>query len=529
LGQYAANYPTPSPFPVAPLNDLTRYSPYPASYPQQAYSGQFLPQQLPAEEEPRIPFIPPDLEVQTRLPFGGTANAPRPLKPALKRSSSQSTTNQPTTPNNNVNRRRSIQGGPELLGQNQDKEVRLRKIVRSDSRAPEILGDRNHGDQGRSGGNNVTVRRRSGSVGAADMKNLNLNEGNQDRLNVVTRSRSGSSGHGAVAAGLENQVRSNKNKKTMQADRLQIPPAAPGSNGRGVAEGKSGDQARSKKRPGSSRVTPAVPITVAASSSSSAPNVSPTSPTPSRSPTSSSSIPAYAQEDDQPYGANNLSGRPKDWRPDYCPTLGTSLYLKITGKRSEGEDPQTSILLFESDRYTIQYKAYEDPVKRSVHSLLEFTPQSPPLALDLRYKVKGRNGAIISQRVIRTSNHGDNVDFDQQALTPHASRMTLYHPKLPWYVDIHQSNPTGVTLQDVLVQLSSQMRTRIRTRHYYNDSLNDSARTALGLRYIARTEGREREGERGIVQVDFLGEKFVMEGLVRGNKGLWEIKTRKKY
>jgi hypothetical protein len=72
------------------------------------------------------------------------------------------------------------------------------------------------------------------------------------------------------------------------------------------------------------------------------------------------------------------------------------------------------------------------------------------------------------------------------------------------------------------------MRTPIRNRHYYNDSLSDSARAALGQRYSARTEGRTVEGARGVVQVDFLGEKFVMEGLVRGNKGLWEIKTRKK-
>lgn len=185
-------------------------------------------------------------------------------------------------------------------------------------------------------------------------------------------------------------------------------------------------------------------------------------------------------------------------------------------------------LLFKSDSSAIQYKAYEDSVKRSLHSVLEYAPHSPPLALDLRYKVKGRSGAILSQRVIRTFNSGDNVDFSQPALSPHASRIRLYHPKLPWYVDIHQSNASGVTLEDVLVQLSSQMRTPIRNRHYYNDSLNDKARAALGQRYSERTEGRENMGLKGVTQVDFLGEKFVMEGLVRGDKGLWEIKTGKR-
>ncbi|KAF7759667.1 hypothetical protein Agabi119p4_11362 [Agaricus bisporus var. burnettii] len=472
LGRYSSSFPAASPFPIASHtpNGFNPYSPYPGSF-QQAYSGQSLDRQLPSEEEPQVPFIPPEPEVYTPLPFGGTANAPRPLKPALKRSNSHSATNQPSGSQiHNINRRRSSSGGPELSDRNQENQTRLKKVVRSDSRTPEILGDQ-HDAQARL---DTTIRPRSGS---GEMMNQDHDGGNQERLNIVTRSRSGSGGPEMRGRTSENQARSKK--KTTRAD-----------------------------KPGPSRVIPVTPPAEAVTTST-APNVSPTSPTSSASPTSPSSIPVYAQEDDDLYDGNKLSGRPRDWRPDYCPKLGTSLYLKLSRARSEGD-------------------AYEDSVKRSLHSLLEYTPHSPPLALDLRYKVKGRSGAILSQRVIRKFNSGDNVDFGQPALSPHASRIRLYHPKLPWYVDIHQSNALGVTLEDVLVQLSSQMRTPIRNRHYYNDSLNDKARAALGQRYSERTEGRENMGLKGVTQVDFLGEKFVMEGLVRGDKGLWEIKTGKR-
>lgn len=119
------------------------------------------------------------------------------------------------------------------------------------------------------------------------------------------------------------------------------------------------------------------------------------------------------------------------------------------------------------------------------------------------------------------------MDLAQLAAYPPAPMLRLYHPRFPWYVDIHQSHPSGVTVFDVIVQLSLQMQTPIRNRHYYNEALDAVDRAALGKRYKERTKGRPAEGQRGVLQVDFLGEKFVLEGLVRGRQGMWEIKTRR--
>ncbi|KAF9450767.1 hypothetical protein P691DRAFT_664674 [Macrolepiota fuliginosa MF-IS2] len=215
--------------------------------------------------------------------------------------------------------------------------------------------------------------------------------------------------------------------------------------------------------------------------------------------------PAYARGDDEAFTATNLSRRPRDWRADYSPKRGVSSYLPKIGRvRSDVEE-------------------YSDPVKRTIHPLLQFVPDSPPLAFDLRFKVVDGN-AFLFQHLGRNYNE---VDLAQLAVNPVAPMLRLYHSRLPWYIDVHQSHTTGVTVFDVLVQLSLQMQTPIHNRHYYNDTLDAADKIALGVRYKERTKGRVEEGRRGILQVDFLGEKFVLEGLVRGKQGMWEVKTRR--
>lgn len=112
---------------------------------------------------------------------------------------------------------------------------------------------------------------------------------------------------------------------------------------------------------------------------------------------------------------------------------------------------------------------------------------------------------------------------------------------------------------DVLEQVLRQLHVSVRGRHYWNDVLGTDERREVARAFEDRVraygegeglgpEERERwERERsvwgdrgreqlkrervddvvrrGIVQVDFLGSKFWLEGLVRGPKGVWEMRT----
>lgn len=105
--------------------------------------------------------------------------------------------------------------------------------------------------------------------------------------------------------------------------------------------------------------------------------------------------------------------------------------------------------------------------------------------------------------------------------------LRLYHPRLPWYVDIGQTHPNGVTVFDVLFQLHGQLRAQISGRHYWNEELGSVERADLGLAFHDRCDGDPEEVAQGVRQVDFLGRKVVLEGLARGKNGMWEIKTGK--
>lgn len=136
--------------------------------------------------------------------------------------------------------------------------------------------------------------------------------------------------------------------------------------------------------------------------------------------------------------------------------------------------------------------------------------------------MEGHN--ILFQTLGRNYNE---VDLAQLATHPAAPMLRLYHSRLPWYIDIHQTHPNGVTVFDVLVQLSRQMQTAIHSRHYFNETLDAADRAALAKYFKERIRGGKGERGRGVLQVDFLGEKCVLEGLVRGKQGMWEMKTRR--
>ena len=97
---------------------------------------------------------------------------------------------------------------------------------------------------------------------------------------------------------------------------------------------------------------------------------------------------------------------------------------------------------------------YSDTIRRTLQTLLQYKPSHPPIPHDLRnnpYTVKFLN-------LQRPPN---DIDYAQLATQSHASFMRIYHPLLPWYIDVHQSHTNGITVLDVLTQIWQQLHTPI--------------------------------------------------------------------
>src|SRR6266542_292383 len=163
---------------------------------------------------------------------------------------------------------------------------------------------------------------------------------------------------------------------------------------------------------------------------------------------------------------------------------------------------------------------YTDPIRRTLHPLLHFTHNSPPVYHNLLESPFHTS----SIEFLNLSRPHNEIDFAQLACQPSTSFLRLVHPRLPWYIDIHQVHPNGVTVLDLLAQMHVQLHAQIQPRHFYNEELTDADRAEITKAFHARCKGDTLVMAKGILQVDFLGHKVVFEGLSRATKGLWEIK-----
>uniref|UniRef100_A0A8H8CEV6 DUF6699 domain-containing protein n=1 Tax=Psilocybe cubensis TaxID=181762 RepID=A0A8H8CEV6_PSICU len=259
--------------------------------------------------------------------------------------------------------------------------------------------------------------------------------------------------------------------------------------------------------------------------------------------------PDYAQGDI--FDENNLAKRPRDWRADYNPRPGLIPAVTMAMGAMGGLGRSRSTV-----------KEFHDPIRRQIHPLFDLTDVSPALSFSLRAPPNPHSLSPPNLKFFRLSRPHNPIDLLQLATRPATPFMRLMHPKLPWYIDIHESRPNGVLVGDVLEQMHRQLHVSIRGRHYWNDVLGPEERREIARAFEERVraygegegmtpeerereerersvwadgawggvqaKGRERVGEvvkRGIIQVDFLGKKFWFEGLVRGPRGVWEIKT----
>ncbi|KAG5735947.1 hypothetical protein E4T56_gene1930 [Termitomyces sp. T112] len=206
----------------------------------------------------------------------------------------------------------------------------------------------------------------------------------------------------------------------------------------------------------------------------------------------------FAREYLEQYNSENLARRPRDWRPDYPKTL----IPRVPRPWSDIEE-------------------FKDSIKRTINPILDYNTQGPHVIYNLwSYPHPQTLSFPILRRIY------NYIDFAQLATNPPVDQMRLFHPLLPWYIDVFKSVDNGVTVQDVIMHVYFQLQTQINARHYFNEELRSGTRERITEAYTQRTQGQDQEKMKGIKKVDYLEEKNIFVGLVRTRNGLWEMKTR---
>lgn len=159
-----------------------------------------------------------------------------------------------------------------------------------------------------------------------------------------------------------------------------------------------------------------------------------------------------------------------------------------------------------------------------LHTLLYFKhPDYPPISHNL---LENPFDLDSSFSFLDRDPPPNSIDFYQYATTPPMHDLILYHPMLPWYVEITAEQSTGVTIGDVLRQIHEHLSTPIAYRDFYNVVLKPKDRERITMAFGLRTrEIKDRVGL-GMTRVDFLEKNLQLLGLRRAKHGVWEIVTR---
>lgn len=115
------------------------------------------------------------------------------------------------------------------------------------------------------------------------------------------------------------------------------------------------------------------------------------------------------------------------------------------------------------------------------------------------------------------------------ATTPAVHKLRLYHRRLPWYIDIRSTHTSGITVSDVLDQLSKNLLTRIQAADFYNNVMNSVDREEINNAFNLRCNNDLEAVYEGVQKVDYLGTHCTFLGLERGRNGMWLIRTEPIY
>ncbi|VDB85504.1 unnamed protein product [Peniophora sp. CBMAI 1063] len=201
--------------------------------------------------------------------------------------------------------------------------------------------------------------------------------------------------------------------------------------------------------------------------------------------------------------------RPGSWRPDFrMPRSGLEAVFKKKGKTF-------SIAIQERHPSELSPK-------------LRYTPFSTaPVHYDMRHPplpTPHQTHFSFSSLHNRPPTPYDLAGF---ATEPPLPLMRLYHPRLPWYVDVVAQDPVGVTLREVFEGIWEVMSRQVRESDYWNSEVEDEERAKIDRAYAIRCTIDPTARQGGVRKVDFLMRECIFLGLSKGREGMYEMRTRK--
>ncbi|KAH0581569.1 hypothetical protein H2248_011276 [Termitomyces sp. 'cryptogamus'] len=122
------------------------------------------------------------------------------------------------------------------------------------------------------------------------------------------------------------------------------------------------------------------------------------------------------------------------------------------------------------------------PIKRTIFETLSYIDSNTCVIYDLRFFPDPQT---LSFPILgRTYNH---IDFAQLATNPPVSHMRLFHPLLPWHIDVYKKIDNGIMVEDVIMQVYLALQSQIGARHYFNEELGNETRERIVRAYERRT------------------------------------------
>ncbi|KAL4262732.1 DUF6699 domain-containing protein [Pleurotus pulmonarius] len=204
---------------------------------------------------------------------------------------------------------------------------------------------------------------------------------------------------------------------------------------------------------------------------------------------------------DDAYSERNLARRPRDWRADYTPSR------TVLGG-----------IMHKLSRIDSEVKEQTDSVRRKIHPLLRHA------TINGLHSMQANVLSLTSTLTLPSSTRPANpLDLYQLACTPPTDFIRITHQLLPWYIDVYQTQPNGITIGDILLQVSEQLTEPISARHFWNEALSASDRASLTQAFKERCGNDMSEISLGVKKVDFLVGWMYLIGFTRKSSGMWEM------
>ncbi|KAH8110103.1 hypothetical protein DFH11DRAFT_1623600 [Phellopilus nigrolimitatus] len=213
---------------------------------------------------------------------------------------------------------------------------------------------------------------------------------------------------------------------------------------------------------------------------------------------SGSASPAHSVASAFASGPRSKYQRPDDWRPEFSmPKRGALTRLLSFGKSSpklrEGTMSKPAL------HWTLDAKA----------ASCSWDVRRPPE----------------TYIVLPDQRHLTYLELQEGALNPPPLRLRLTHPLLPWTVHVAAGPGEVITIAHLLWSLHAALDRPVRQGDFWNPDISEDDRKVIHGAWMARCGGDQAVAAQGVKRVDYLGDRYVFEGLKRTAES-WEMKMK---